>query len=358
MKSFSIAGREIGAANPCFIIAEISANHRQSLAIAKELVLAAKASGADAVKTQTFTPETITFNSRKGAFLIKGVSPWAGRTLHELYQEAFLPWEWQAELKELAGSLGLAFLSTPFDKTSVDFLEKLGVPAYKIASFELVDIPLIKEAAKRGKPLLLSTGMANEAEIAEAVSAAKGAGCEALALLKCVSGYPARPEEMNLRTLADMASRFDVVAGLSDHSLDALLPAFAVAAGACIVEKHLTLKRADGGLDAGFSLEPNEFAEMSKSIRDAEKALGKASYGITESEKASRIFRRSLYAVETIEAGEAFTPQNIRSIRPGDGLHTRHYEKLLTLKAKRRIEAGTPLSAGLVEGFEEDGGSR
>lgn len=339
----------------CLLVAELSANHLRSLSRAKELVRAAKEAGASAVKTQCFTPDTISFDSRKGAFLIRGDSPWAGRTLYELYQEAFMPWEWHAELKALAGSLGLPYFASPFDASAVDFLDKLGVPAFKIASFELVDIPLIEEAARRGKPLIVSTGMGSVAETAEAVAAARGAGCAELALLKCVSGYPSKPEEANLRTIADMASRFGVAAGLSDHSLDLKLPSLAVAAGATIVEKHLTLKRSDGGPDAGFSLEPAEFAEMAALVREAERALGSVSYEIAASEKANRLFRRSLYAVEDLEKGEAFTRRNVRSIRPGDGLHPRHFAKLMELKAKTRIAAGTPLSPELVDGFENGG---
>ena len=358
MKKISIAGREIGEGHPAFVVAEISANHRQNLSVAKDLICAAKDSGADAVKTQTFTPDTITFASSKGDFLIKGDSPWAGKSLHKLYKEAYLPWDWHEELKELAESLGLIFLSTPFDPSAVDFLVRLHLQAYKIASFELVDIPLIKTTAATGKPLIISTGMASEAEIAEALAAAKKAGCKELALLKCVSGYPAKVEEMNLRTIADMASRFDVVAGLSDHTLDCQLPAYAVSAGASIIEKHLTLSRAKGGLDASFSLEPAEFKSMTDNIRSAEKSLGKVSYAITKCESSSRIFRRSLYAVADIAPGEPFTPSNIRSIRPSGGLHTRNYEKLLGLKAKTAIEAGTPLRPDLVEGFEEEGGTQ
>ena len=353
MRVIAIADRKIGEGQPPFIIAEMSANHRKSLARAREIVCAAKDAGADAIKVQTFTPDTITFDSSEGNFLIKGSSPWAGRSLYELYKEAALPWDWHSELQELAKSLGLIFLSTPFDATAVDFLEKLNVPAYKIASFELVDIPLISKAASTGKPLIISTGMASEAEVAEAVSTARKAGATALALLRCVSGYPAGPEDMNLRTIADMETRFNVIAGLSDHSMEPETSAYAVAAGAKIIEKHLTLRRSDGGLDAGFSLEPAEFKAMVKAIRFAEKALGKICYGTGRTEKDSAIFRRSLYAVADIAEGETFTASNVRSIRPADGLHPRHYWQVLTLKAKRAIKAGTPLHPDLIEGFKE-----
>lgn len=352
MNAISIDGRRIGEGFPAYMIAEISANHRQSIELARELIHAAKEAGADAVKLQTYTPDTITIASGNGIFRIGGDSPWKGKTLHELYNEAYMPWDWQPELKALAEKLGLALFSSPFDLSAVDFLERMDVPAYKIASFELVDIPLIRKAASTGRPLIMSTGMASIPEIEEAVATAKGAGCKELSLLRCVSGYPAKIDDMSLADIRDMESRFDAVPGLSDHTLETFIPSLAIAAGAKIIEKHITLRRADGGPDSGFSLEPQEFKEMVKHVRLAERAMGKISYQTGESEKANRIFRRSLYAVADIAAGEAFTSENVKSIRPADGLHTRHYDKILGLKAKVPIPAGSPLSESMIKDFD------
>ena len=349
MTGFSIGGRRIGTDEPVFIIAEMSANHGGDIGRAKALIRAMARAGADAVKLQTYTPDTITLDCDGEPFRIRGTI-WDGRRLHDLYAEAYTPWEWHAELKAEAEANGLILFSSPFDFTAVDFLETMDAPAYKIASFELVDIPLIRKAAATGKPVIMSTGMATEAEIAEAVEAFRDAGGRDLALLKCTSAYPAPPEEANLRTIMYLKTRFGVPVGLSDHTPGIEVPIAAVALGACIVEKHFCLSRADGGPDAAFSLEPQEFEAMVKGVRVAEKALGGVCLEPTERQRASRIFRRSLFVVRDVRAGEAFTADNVRSIRPDDGLHTRYYETVLGLKASRDIRAGTPLSEALIEG--------
>jgi len=340
----NILGRPIGPGHPAYIIAEISANHGQSLDTALALVDAAHAAGADAVKLQTYTADTLTLDSDKPWFRIGGGTLWDGRTLHQLYQEAFTPWEWHPRLQERAASLGLHLFSSPFDFTAVDFLDSLGVPAYKIASFELVDLPLIAKASATGKPLIMSTGMATVEEITEAVQAARTAGARDIALLKCTSAYPARPEDIHLRTLADMRERFGTIAGLSDHTPGSAVAVAAVALGASIIEKHIIRRRSDGGPDAAFSMEPEEFAAMVGDIRTAEKALGSIRYEISPQEEASRAFRRSLFVTRPVRQGEAFTAENVRSIRPSNGLHPRHYEQVLAKKAACDLEAGTPLA--------------
>ena len=334
---------------PTYIIAELSANHNQDFDRAVTLVLAAKDAGADAIKLQTYTPDTITIDCDLENFRIKGTI-WDGRTLYDLYGDAYTPWEWQPKLKEIANDLGLDLFSTPFDFSAVDFLEQMEVPAYKIASFEVVDIPLIRRVAQTGKPIIMSTGMATLAEIDEAVRAAREAGCEQLALLKCTSAYPAPPEEANLRTIPHLAEAFGVVAGLSDHTLGIQVPVAAVALGARIIEKHFTLSRADGGPDSAFSLEPDEFKQVVDAVRITERALGRVYYGITEKDATSRVFRRSLYIVEDVKAGEVFTTQNVRSIRPGYGLHTRHLDEILDKRAAMDIERGTSLGWECVIG--------
>ena len=343
-----IAGRKIGPGQPAYVIAELSANHQQDFARAVEIVHAAKAAGADAIKLQTYTPDTITLDCANEHFRIGPGTIWEWRVLHELYAEAFTPWEWQPKLQALAHELGLACFSSTFDFTAVEFLEKMNVPAYKIASFELVDLPLIRRVAATGKPLIMSTGMATLAEIDEAVHAAREAGARELALLKCTSGYPADPGEMNLRTIPHMAAAFGVPVGLSDHTLGSAVPVAAVALGACIIEKHLTLSRAQPGPDSAFSLEPPEFQRMVADVRVAEQALGAVNYQVSAREAASRCFRRSLFVVENVQAGELFTAKNVRSIRPGSGLHTRHLEEILGQCAARDLERGTPLSWELV----------
>ncbi len=331
----------------CFIIAEVSANHLQQYERAARIIEAAASAGADAVKLQTYTPDTITIACDAPPFQIKGTL-WEGRTLHDLYAEAYCPWEWQPRLKELADSLGLILFSTPFDDTAVDFLDAMGVALHKVASFELVDIPLLRKVGASGKPVILSTGMASLAEIAEAVDTLRAAGAGELALLKCTSAYPALAEEANLLTIPHLSQTFGVVAGLSDHTPGIAVPVAAVALGARIIEKHLTLCRADGGPDSAFSLEPEEFASMVRAVRDAEKALGRICYGLTEKQKDSAIFRRSLFVVQDVRAGEPLTPENLRSIRPGNGLHTRYLGQVLGRRAARDITRGTPLDWDLL----------
>jgi pseudaminic acid synthase len=343
-----IGNRSIGPGNPVYCIAEVSANHNQDYAQAVRIIEAAKQAGADAVKLQTYTPDTMTIASDRKEFRIGGGTLWDGRNLHDLYGEAYTPWEWQPGLKKAAEFFGMDLFSTAFDATAVDFLEKMGVPAHKVASFELVDIALIQKMASTGKPLIMSTGMASVEEIEEALRSARGEGATQIALLKCTSAYPAPAEEMNLRTIPEMARRFGVPVGLSDHTMGIAAPVAAVALGACIIEKHLTLSRATPGPDSGFSLEPHEFKAMVEAVRTAEKALGEVHFGLSDKEEASRVFRRSLFVVEDVKRGEMFTAENVRSIRPGYGLHTRHLDQVLGKRAIRDIERGTPLSWDLV----------
>jgi pseudaminic acid synthase len=343
-----IKGRRIGCGEPVYIIAEMSANHSQNFDQAVRILYAAKEAGADAVKLQTYMPDTLTIPSDREYFRIGGGTLWDGRTLYDLYSEAYMPWEWQPKLKEIADEIGIDLFSTAFDPTAVDFLEQMGVPVHKVASFEIVDIPLIEKMARTGKPLIISTGMATLGEIEEAVQAARRAGATQIALLKCTSAYPAPPEEMNLRTIPHLAEAFGVPVGLSDHTLGIAVPVAAVALGACIVEKHFTLSRDIPGPDSAFSLEPHEFKAMVEAIRTVEKALGKVHYGITEQEAKSRVFRRSLFVVKDMKAGEMFTEENVRSIRPGYGLHPRHLNDVLGRRAARDIKRGTPLSWELI----------
>ena len=340
---FSVEGRIIGPSHPPYVIAEISGNHNGNLDRALRIMEACKDAGVDAVKLQTYTPDTMTIDHDGEDFRVRG-GLWDGHTLYSLYEMAHTPWDWHPALFARGRELGVTVFSTPFDETAVDFLEDLGVPAYKIASFENVDLPLIRRVAATGKPMIVSTGMADEAEIREAVEAARGGGCRDLALLHCVSAYPARPDESNLRTLADLAGRFSVVAGLSDHTLTTATAVAAVALSAAIVEKHVTLSRADGGPDAAFSLEPDELAELVRNCRTAWEALGCATYERAEGEKASMTFRRSLYVVEDMAEGEAFTPRNVRAIRPGHGLAPKHLPNVLGRRATRPLARGTPLS--------------
>jgi pseudaminic acid synthase len=343
MKTFKIKNRLIGTQSGSYIIAEMSANHRQSFEIALELIKAAKQAGADAIKLQTYTPDTLTISSHRPDFLIGKGTSWEGRNLYELYREAFTPWEWQPKLKSEAEKLGMDCFSTPFDDTAVEFLQGMDVPAYKIASFELVDSGLLRKVAATGKPVIMSTGMATLAEIDEAVRTLREAGCTQLALLKCTSAYPSMPVDMNLRTIPHLAEAFLVPVGLSDHTLGIAVPVAAVAIGACIIEKHLTLCRSDGGPDAAFSLEPAEFRAMVDAVRIAEKALGKVNYKMSEKEQASRVFRRSLFVVKDMKAGEKFTSENVRSIRPGHGLPPKIIDEILGRTATIDIAKGTPL---------------
>jgi N-acetylneuraminate synthase len=335
--------RTIGSDQPVFIIAELSANHGQNFEQAVRIVEAAHEAGADAVKLQTYTADTLTIDSDREYFRIGEGTSWEGRNLYDLYREAYTPWEWQPKLKDAAESLGMELFSTPFDATAVDFLEAMNVPAHKVASFEVVDLPLLRRIGRTGKPVIMSTGMSSEVEIAEAVAALRGAGCHDLVLLKCTSAYPASPSSMNLRTLTDMAARFETPVGLSDHTLDIAVPVTAVALGACVIEKHLTLSRTDGGPDSGFSLEPHEFRAMVEAVRTAEEALGEARYGGAQQEDACRKFRRSLFIVHDVELGETLTEQHVRSIRPGDGLAPKHLDEILGRRASERLTRGTPL---------------
>jgi N-acetylneuraminate synthase len=341
---FRIGAREISPSQPVYIVAELSGNHGQNFDQAVRMVHAARAAGADAIKLQTYTPDTMTLNSQREWFRISSGTPWDGRTLYDLYGEAHTPWDWQPKLKDVASGLGMDLFSTAFDSTSVEFLEEMGVPVHKIASFDIVDIPLIRRVARTGKPLILSTGMAALAEIEEAVSVARQGGAAQIALLKCTSAYPAPPEEMNLHTISHLSQAFGVPVGLSDHTLGTAVPVAAVALGACLVEKHFTLSRAAGGPDAVFSLEPHEFRQMVDAIRVAEKALGSVTYGLTDRETKSRVFRRSLFAVSDISSGETLTEANVRSIRPALGLHPRYLPEVLGKVAACDIECGTPLT--------------
>lgn len=348
-RELRIGSRRIAAGEPAFIVAELSANHHQSLETAVEMIYGAHRAGADAVKLQTYTPDTMTIDCANEFFRVGAGTPWEGKTLYQLYTEAFTPWEWQPELMRVAGECGLDLFSTPFDATAVEFLEDMNVPAYKVASFELVDIPLIEAIAATGKPMILSTGMATREEIEQAVTASRAAGAVEIALLRCTSAYPARPEEADLRTIPDLAEAFDVVPGLSDHTLGIAIPVAAVALGACIVEKHFTLSRSQPGPDSSFSLEPAEFKDMVGAIRTTEKALGDVRYGPREGELPSQVFRRSLFAVADVRRGESFTPQNVRSIRPGHGLPPASIVDILGRRAAADIARGTPLTWDLVD---------
>src|SRR5271166_2689991 len=319
MTQIKIGERSVGIGRPVYVVAELSANHNHDFDQAARIIQAAKQAGADAVKLQTYTPDTITMASDRPEFRVRGGTLWDGRTLHDLYAEAFMPWEWQPRLKMVAEELGMDCFSSAFDATAVDFLEEMNVPAHKVASFELVDIPLIQKMARTGKPLIISTGMATLEEIEEALRSARDAGATQIALLKCTSAYPAPAEEMNLRTIPEMARRFEVPVGLSDHTLGIAVPVAAVALGACIIEKHFTLSRAEPGPDSAFSLEPHELRALVEGVRTAEKALGTVHYGLSGKDEASRVFRRSLYVVEDVRSSEPLTSENVRSIRPGYG---------------------------------------
>ena len=340
--------RSIGIGSPTYIIAEMSGNHNKSLDRAKEIIYAMKKSGADAVKLQTYTPDTLTIKSSRKEFRVGKGTLWEGKFLYDLYSEAHTPWEWHPKLKRIANDLGMDLFSTPFDDTAVDFLEEMGVPAYKVASFEIVDLELIRKIAATGKPIIMSTGMASLEEIKDAVAAAYEGGAKDIALLKCTSAYPTPPEESNVRVIPDLATRFKLPIGLSDHTLGIVVPVAAVTLGACIVEKHFTMDRSEPGPDNAFSLEPQEFKGMVDAVRIAEKALGKVVYGTTKKEQASKVFRRSLFVVEDVRAGEVLTNKNVRSIRPGNGLPPKEINNVLGKKAAKDITRGTPLSSDLI----------
>ena len=345
--SFKIGSRLVGIGKPAYCIAELSANHNQNFEEAVTLIHAAKKAGADAIKLQTYTADTLTIPCNNKYFRVGDGTLWSGRNLYDLYKEAYTPWEWQHELKKIAESLGMDLFSTPFDRTAVDFLEDIDVPAYKIASFELVDLPLIEYIAETKKPIILSTGMASEEEIREALDTIEGTGNTRGALLKCTSAYPALSEEMNLRTIPDLMNKFKVPVGLSDHTLGNNASIIAVSLGACIVEKHFTLSRKTPGPDNAFSMEPIEFCDMVNAIRTTESALGKVHYGPTSHEKRSLAFRRSLFVVEDIKPGEEFTEKNVRSIRPGYGLPPKMITRVLGRRARMGIGRGTPLKKNM-----------
>jgi len=346
--SMRIAGRNIGCQYPPYIIAELSANHNGKLDTALQIIEQAKKSGADAVKLQTYRPDTITLDSDADDFQIKG-GLWDGRSLYELYEEAHMPWDWHKPLFEHAKKVGIPIFSSPFDATAVDLLEDLSAPAYKIASFEAVDLPLIRYVASTGKPMIISTGMADSDEIAEAIDAAKGAGCKELAILHCVSGYPAPAEDYNLRTIPDMIERYGLVTGLSDHTLDNTTAIASVVLGASIIEKHFTLDRSGGGPDDSFSLEPKELTELCRDSKTAWSALGQVDYGRKSSEKGNVQFRRSLYFVKSMQAGEIITADSIKSVRPGYGLPPKELESLINRRLTADVEYGVPVSWDLVE---------
>jgi N-acetylneuraminate synthase len=349
--AITIAGRTISLEHPPFIIAEMSGNHNQSLDRALEIVDAAAASGAHALKLQTYTADTMTLDIREGEFFIEDPnSLWKGRSLYDLYQEAHTPWEWHKPIFDRCRELGLIYLSTPFDDTSVDFLESLDVPCYKIASFENTDIPLIRKVAATGKPMIISTGMATVAELDETVRAARVAGCNDIILLKCTSTYPSTPENTNIRTIPHMCELFNVQVGLSDHSMGIGVSVAAVALGATVIEKHFTLRRTEGGVDSTFSLEPEELRQLVVETERAWQAIGTISYGPTEKEKKSLAFRRSLYVAQDMLAGEPFTPQNVRAIRPGYGLPTKYFDVVLGKRAAQPITCGTPVCWDLIGG--------
>jgi pseudaminic acid synthase len=343
-----IANRVIGPGRPPYVVAELSANHGGSLDRALETLAAAKAAGAEAVKLQTYTPDTMTLDVDNPDFVIKG-GLWDGRSLYDLYREAQTPLDWHRALFEKARALDITIFSTPFDDTAVDFLETLNVPAYKIASFELVDHALITQAASTGKPLILSTGMANEAEISEAIGAATRAGCQQLLLLHCVSGYPTPADQINLRRIPALAAETGLPIGLSDHTLGVDVAVAAVAMGACLIEKHFTLARSDGGPDAAFSLEPDEFTRLTHGAAAAFAALGDGRSARSSVEQGNKLFRRSIYVVKNIEPGEAFTVENLRTIRPGYGLPPKHLPEILGRRARQKLSRGTRLNWDAIE---------
>lgn len=348
MKEFKIGSKMVGEGHPAYIIAEMSANHAGSIDRAKEIIRAAKESGADCIKIQTYTPDTITIDCHNEYFQIeKGT--WAGDNLYDLYGKAYTPWEWQQELKEEADRVGIDFLSTPFDKTAVDFLEGIGLEFYKIASLELVDIPLISYVASKGKPIIMSTGMAALEEIEEAVAAVKEAGNDTLVLMKCSSAYPADPADMHLKTISDLREKMNLPIGLSDHSMGSMSATTAVALGACVIEKHFCISREIENPDSSFSMTPEEFAQMVQDVRSVEAALGRPTYGVCKQEESNFGFRRSLFVVKDIAQGETFTEENIRSIRPAYGMKPIYIKDVLGLKAGKDLPFGTPLTFDALE---------
>lgn len=348
-KEIIIGNHTISETAPVFVIAEMSANHLMDFDRAVEIVHAAREAGADAIKLQTYLPDTITLDCDDPCFQITQGTIWDGTTLHRLYETAYTPWEWQPKLKKIAEELGLVCFSSPFDLSSIDFLEEMEVPAYKVASFEITDIPFIRKIARLGKPIIMSTGIAYLADIELALATCREEGNEDVILLKCTSAYPAPYEEIHLKTIPSMKETFDCLVGLSDHTMGSAVACAGAALGARVVEKHLTLSRADGGADAAFSMEPAEFKEMVDNIRMVEKALGRVNYDLTPKQKKSREHSRSLFVAKDMKAGEVFTPENLRSVRPANGLHTKHYEELLGKKIARDAKLGTPMSWDLVD---------
>lgn len=348
-KSFRIGSKTISRNSPVFIVAEISANHNQDYNRALEIIHAAREAGADAVKLQTYTPDSITLDCDDECFQINEGTIWDGTTLYKLYSEAFTPWEWQPRLKEEAKKLGLECFSSPFDLTSVDFLEEMDVPAYKIASYEINDIPLIRKIARLHKPMIFATGIAYPEDIRRALDVCVQEGCEDVILLKCTSSYPTPYEAVNLNVIPTLAKTYDCLTGISDHTMGTIVSAGAIPLGAKMVEKHLTLRRADGGPDGAFSMEPEEFRQMVQQIRILEKALGSSEYVLTDTQKLEHEGSRSLFVVKDIEKGDLLSPENIRSIRPGNGLHTMYYEEVLGKRAKDFLKKGTPLAWELIE---------
>ncbi len=352
-KSFTIktprGERTIGPGYPSFIIAEMSGNHNQSFERALKIIDAAIEAGVDAIKLQTYTPDTLTINCEKESFQVKVNDAWKGNTLYSLYEKAHTPWDWQQKLKEYAESKGVILFSTPFDETAVDFLEGLDVQLYKVASFETGHLPLLKKIGRTGKPVIMSRGMTSIEEIELAIKTLTESGCPKIAILHCISSYPAQPYQMNLNTISDIAQRFKTISGLSDHSLGITAPIASVVLGASIIEKHFTLSREEGGLDAAFSLEPDELKELVKSVRETEVALGKPTYNIGMNEAKNKVFRQSVMVVQDIKEGEKFTKENIRIIRPGYGLEPKHYENILGKTAIQGIERGTPLTRELIK---------
>ena len=348
-KEIRIGSHVISKDSPTFIVAEMSANHNMDYDRAVAILRAAKDAGADAVKIQTYTADTITLDCDAPCFQITQGTLWDGITLHKLYESAYTPWEWQPKLKRIAEDLGLEFFSSPFDLSSVDFLEEMGVPAYKVASFEINDIPMIRKIALTGKPVIFATGIAHISDIELALHTCLKAGNENVILLKCTSSYPTPYEDMNIRTSPSMGETFDCITGLSDHSMGSAVAAAAVALGAKVVEKHLTLRRADGGADSAFSMEPEEFKEMVDNIRKVELALGKVTYDLSPKQAREREHSRSLFIAEDMKAGDVFTPKNLRSVRPANGLHTMYYEEILGKKVKQDVKLGTPMSWELVD---------
>ncbi len=352
-REIEIAGRKIGEGHPALLVAEMSANHNMDYARAVEIIHQAKAAGADAVKIQTYTADTITIDSDKPWFQITQGTLWDGTTLHRLYEKAYTPWEWQPKLKEEAEKAGLLFFSAPFDHSAVDFLEEMEVPCYKIASFELNDIPMIRKIAKLRKPILMATGVACEKDIRLALETCREEGNDQVILLKCTSAYPAPFDAVNLKMIPAMAKSYGCLTGLSDHTMGYQVALGAAALHACVIEKHLTLKREDGGADAAFSMEPAEFRAMCEGVRIVEQALGRETYELSEKQRREREHSRSLFVTKDIRAGEYFTPENMRSIRPGFGLHTKYFEEILGKRAAQDLEMGTPMSFSYVEGMQD-----